>query len=96
MESLSGVHQKTHDRLFEHPIALNVHLRDVWAMFKAMTDAKAVDDGDGHLKVTRHGRSLVLRHCRGEEMADRETVLKIRHFLGQLADSVPPSSPSLM
>ncbi len=93
MESqLSSTHQKTYDHLFQHPMAHNLQWREVWSMLSAMPDVQAVDDSNGILKVTRNGHTLVLHRPRGKDLADREELMQIRHFLEDSGALVPQTA----
>src|SRR5580658_5559543 len=90
---LHGSHQSTYDALFQHPIARNLQWRDVWSMLKAMSDADAVEENNGNLKVTRNGQTQVLHRPRGKDLADEKELMQIRHFLERSGALVPPSAP---
>jgi hypothetical protein len=90
----SGSHLKVYHRVFEHPIANNLQWREVWSMLNAMTDAVAVEDAGGNLKVTRNGQSLVLHRPRGKDLADKKELMLVRHFLERSgAPPAPPATP---
>jgi hypothetical protein len=94
MESqLSGSHQKIYQRVFQHPMPHNLQWREVWSMLSAMTDAKAVEDEKGTLKVTRNGQTLVLHRPRGKDLADKKELMQVRHFLERSETPVPPPAP---
>ena len=78
---LSGAHQKMYQKLFQHPLPHNLHWREVWSMLGAMKDATAVEEGNGNLKVTRNGQTLVLHRPRGKDLADKKELMHVRHFL---------------
>jgi len=91
MEStLSVQHQKIYHRLFEHPMPHNLQWREVWAMLNSMTDAQAVDDPNGNLKVTRGGQTLTLHRPRGKDLADKRELMQVRHFLERSGAVAPP------
>jgi hypothetical protein len=91
MESqLSGAHQKIYQRVFQHPMPHNLQWREVWSMLSAMTDADAVEDNKGNLKVTRNGQTLVLHRPGGKDMADVKELTQVRHFLERSATPAPP------
>ena len=93
MESqLSGNHQKIYQRVFEHPMAHNLQWREVWSMLTAMTDAKAVEDDKGNLKVTRNGQTLMLHRPRGKDLADKRELMQVRHFLERSGVHAPAAS----
>src|SRR5450432_3887341 len=91
---LSGPHQKTYQHIFQHPMPHNLQWREVWSMLSAMTDAQAVEDDKGNIKVTRNGQNLVLHRPRGKDLADKKELLQVRHFLERSGATVPPPSPA--
>ena len=58
-------------------------------MFGAMTDADAVEETNGTLKVTRNGQSLMLHRPRGKDMADKKELMQVRHFLERSGAPAP-------
>ena len=50
-------------------------------MLSAMKDAEAIEEGNGNLKVTRNGQTLVLHRPRGKDLADKKELMHVRHFL---------------
>jgi len=87
---LSGTHQKTYQHIFQHPMPHNLQWREVWSMLSAITDANAVEDTDGKLKVTRNGQTLVLHRPRGKDLADKKELMQVRHFLERSGTPAPP------
>src|SRR5277367_361253 len=100
MESqLSGTHKKTYQHLFQHPMPHNLQWRDVWSMLSAMADANSVEDNGGNLKVTRNGQTLMLRHPRDKDFADKKELMRVRHFLERSETrmrSLPPVGTHLL
>src|SRR5579862_677618 len=88
---LSGNHQKIYQRLSEHPMPHNLQWREVWSMLNAMTDAQAVEDSGGNIKVTRNGQTLTLHRPRGKDLADKKELMQVRHFLER---SGVPAAPA--
>jgi len=86
---LSGTHQKTYRHIFQHPMPHNLQWHEVWAMFGAMTDAKAVEETNGDLKVTRNGQTLLLHRPRGKDLADKKELMQVRHFLERSGGPAP-------
>lgn len=79
MESqLTGSHRSTYDAMFQHPVARNLHWREVRAMLAAL--GEVVEEHNGNLKITRNGQVLVL-HRPGKKTAQAQEVMDIRHFL---------------
>jgi hypothetical protein len=50
-------------------------------MLGAIKDANAVEDDKGKLKVTRNGLTLMLHRPRGKDLADKQELMQVRHFL---------------
>jgi hypothetical protein len=95
MESqLSGHHQKIYQRLFEHPMPHNLQWRDVWSLLGAIPDADAVEDGNGNLKVKRNGQTLALHRPRGKDLADKQELMQVRHFLERSVTPTPSPAPA--
>jgi hypothetical protein len=86
---LSGPHQKMYQQIFQHPTPHNLHWREVWSMLSAMKDAQAVEEGNGNLKVTRNGQTLVLHRPGGKDLADKKELMHVRHFLERSDAPVP-------
>lgn len=90
MESqLSGTHEKTYQRVFEHPMPHNLQWREVWALLGAMPGADAVEENNGTLKVSRNGQTLILHRPRGKDMADKKELMQVRHFLERSGTPAP-------
>jgi hypothetical protein len=87
---LSGSHQKTYQRVFQHPMPHNLQWREVWSMLGAMDGVEAVEDDKGNLKVKRNGQTLVLHHPRDKDFADKKELMHVRHFLER---SETPAAP---
>lgn len=93
MESqLSGPHQKIYQRIFQHPMPHNLQWREVRSMIDALTDASAVEDASGTLKVTRNGQTLMLHRPRGKDLADKKELMQVRHFLER--SGTPATQPT--
>jgi len=87
---LSGAHQGTYQRIFQQPMPHDLQWQDVWAMFGAMADAKALDEGNGNLKVARNGQTLVMHRSRGKDFADKRELMQVRNFL-ERSEARPPA-----
>jgi hypothetical protein len=81
---LSGVEERTYQRVFEHPTPHDIPLQEVWAMLGAIAGVRAVED-KGSLTATRNGQRLVLHRGRGKLMADKKELMHVRHFLERSA-----------
>ena len=86
---LTTSHQRTFDRIFQHPISHNLEWRDVRALLEDMGDVSK--EHNGSLKVTRNGQTLVLHPTSEKDVTEMEEVMKLRHFL-ERSETVAPSS----
>ena len=84
---LTGSHQRTFDRIFQHPISHNLEWRDVHALLGEMGDV--AKEHNGSLKVTRNGQTLVLHPTRNKDVTEMEEVMKLRHFLERSETAAP-------
>jgi hypothetical protein len=91
---LSGTHEKVYQKLFQHPIPHNLEWREVWSMLSAMKDAETSDEANGNLKVTRNGMTLTLHRPRGKDLADKQELMQIRHFLERSETPVAKAPPA--
>src|SRR6202011_4792077 len=89
---LSGSHHKVYERLFQHPMPHNLQWREVWSMLNALTDAEAREEANGNLKVTRNGQTLTLHRPRGKDLADKQELMQVRHFLER--SGAPTAAPA--
>ena len=94
LSTLSGNHQKTYQRLFEHPMPHNLQWREVWSMLGALGDATSTEDDNRNLTVTRNGQTLALHRPRGKDLADKKELSQVRHFLERSGNPVAPSAPA--
>jgi hypothetical protein len=85
---LTGAHQRTFDRIFQHPISHNLEWRDVHALLGEMGDV--AKEHNGSLKITRHGQTLVLHPTSKKDVTEMDEVMALRHFLER---SEPKTSP---
>jgi hypothetical protein len=76
---LSGSHRSTYEAIYQHPVARNLHWRDVRSMLDALADLAR--QPNGNLKFTRNGQTLTLSPRREKDVADVEDLMEIRHFL---------------
>jgi hypothetical protein len=86
---LSGPHQKTYQRIFQHPMAHNLQWREVWSMLGAIGNVVAVEESNGNMKASRNGQTLVLHRPRGKDLADKRELMQVRHFLERSGAPVP-------
>lgn len=76
---LTGAHLRTYNTIFQHPISHNLGWKEVHALFRHI--AVVEESPNGKLKVTRHGVSLTLNEPRTKDVADKEQLMALRHFL---------------
>jgi len=86
---LTGPHQRTFDRIFQHPISHNLEWRDVHALFGEI--GIVTKEHNGSLKVTRNGQTLVLHPTSKKDVTEMDEVMGLRHFL-ERSESVPEKS----
>ncbi len=95
MESqLTGSHEKVYQRLFQHPMPHNLQWREVRAMLEAIGDINTVEDDKGNLKLARGSQTLVLHRPRGKDLADKQELMQVRHFLERSVAAPPPPPPA--
>ena len=83
---LTGAHQRTFDRIFQHPISHNLEWRDVHALLSEM--ASVTKEHNGSSKVTRNGQVLILHPTSKKDVTEMEEVMNLRHFL-QRSETAP-------
>src|SRR5471030_2124981 len=76
---LSNTHQRTYDRIFQHPVSHNLEWRDVRSLFGHL--GHMTEEANGNLKVTRNGQTLVLHAPQTKDVASTEELMQLRHFL---------------
>jgi hypothetical protein len=86
---LSGSHRSTYDAMFQHPVARNLHWREVRSMLDAV--ASVVEEHNGNLKVTRNGQVLLLQRPR-KSITEVQEIMDIRRFLERSGDA--PAAPA--
>jgi len=91
---LTGPHQRTFERIFQHPISHNLEWRDVHALLSEI--ATVEKEHNGSLKVTRNGQVLVLHPTSNKDVTEMHEVMTLRHFLerSEAAPTVPPENPA--
>jgi hypothetical protein len=87
---LTSSHQRTFDRIFQHPISHNLEWRDVHALLAEM--GEVVKEHNGSLKITRHGQTMVLHPTSKKDVTEMDEVMALRHFLER--SETAPSEPS--
>jgi hypothetical protein len=83
-----GIHQRTYDAVFQHPISRNLQWRDVRSMLGAL--AEMTEERNGNLKFTRNGQTLTVHPPRRKDLSDVQELMQIRHFLERSA--APPQA----
>jgi hypothetical protein len=91
---LTGSHATTYQRLFQHPMPNNLQWRDVWSMLGAVADIITREDDRGNLMLTRNGRTMKLHRPRGKDLADKQELTDVRHFLERSGPVVLPPAAS--
>jgi hypothetical protein len=87
-----GIHHRTRDAVFQHPIARNLQWRDVRSMLAALSEL--TEEHGETVKFTRNNQTLTLHPPRRKDFDDVQELMKIRHFLertdapSQVADTV--------
>lgn len=84
---LTGAHQRTFDRIFQHPISHNLEWRDVHALLEEMGDV--AKEHNGSLKVTRNNQILILHPTSKKDVTEMDEIMKLRHFL-ERSEATPP------
>jgi len=83
---LHGSHQRTYEKIYQHPASHNLAWRDVLALFSHLGEVTV--EINGNLKVTRNGHSLILPPCRTKDVTEVDELMKLRRFLDQSADAL--------
>ena len=83
---LTGAHQRTFDRIFQHPISHNLEWRDVHALLGEI--AEVTKEHNGSLKILRNGQTLLLHPTSKKDVTEMDEVMNLRHFL-ERSESLP-------
>jgi hypothetical protein len=86
---LTGAHQRTFDRIFQHPISHNLEWRDVHALLAEIADV--AKEHNGSLKVMRNGQTLVLHPTSKKDVAEMDEIMTLRYFL-ERSEAAPVES----
>ncbi len=86
---LTGSHQRTFDRIFQHPISHNLEWRDVHALLGEM--GEVAKEHNGSLKVTRNGQTVILHPTSKKDVVEMDEVMALRHFL-ERSETAPPET----
>jgi hypothetical protein len=84
--SLKGVHRRTYETIFQHPVSHNLEWRAVRALLKHL--GQIAEEPNGNLKVTRNGQILVLHRPHTKDPVDVDDIMTLRHFLEQ-SETIP-------
>jgi hypothetical protein len=88
--ALSSSHQRTFDRIFQHPISHNLEWREVHALFGEM--GTITQEHNGSFKVTRNGQVLVLHPTSKKDVTEMDEVMNLRHFLERSETASPTTN----
>ncbi len=87
--SLHGPHLHTFQAIFQHPLSHNLAWRDVHALLAEL--GQATPEANGHLKLTRHGETLVLHAPHGKDLGGDEA-MSLRRFLERSEAAAPDAT----
>lgn len=85
---LSASHQRTYERLFQHPLPHNLEWHDVRTMLAQL--GQLTDEANGHIDIVRNGHTLVLHRPHTKDLTDEHELMALRHFIERSASSVAP------
>jgi hypothetical protein len=74
-----GNHQGAYDAVFQHPIARNLHWKDLHSMLVAFSES--TEEHGEKVKFTRNGLTLTVHPPQHKDFSDVEQLMKIRHYL---------------
>ncbi len=80
LSAMSHKHAKTLERLFAHPIAMNLHWGDVVKLFEAVGATTEFVHG-GRQKFTLQGKDHTFHIPHSGVLDSKDEVMQIRHFL---------------
>jgi len=63
-------------------------------MLEAIGDINTLEDDKGNLKLARGSQTLVLHRPRGKDLADKQELMQVRHFLERSVAAPPPPPPA--
>ncbi len=78
---MGHAHHETLQKVFAHPMDMNIHWRDIVRMFEQL-GGHVEETGHGRLKVKLgdHERTFGIPH-HGHSLDSRDELVEIRHFL---------------
>jgi hypothetical protein len=90
--SLSGSHQRTYDRIFQHPISHNLEWREVRSLMSELGQTE--EESNGNLKITRNGQTLMLHPSNKKDISEMKEIMSLRHFL-ERSESTPAAAADM-
>jgi len=84
--TLSGVHQRTYEKIFRKPDALDLPWRDILGLFLVLGDVALHPSG---LCVTRNGHRFLCPSIQPRSAATADDLRQLRHFLNR--SETPPT-----
>jgi hypothetical protein len=90
--SLSGSHQRTYDRIFQHPISHNLEWREVRSLMNELGQTE--EESNGNLKITRNGQTLMLHPSNKKDISEMKEIMSLRHFL-ERSESTPAAAADM-
>jgi hypothetical protein len=85
----TSAHRRTYDAIFRHPLSHTIPWREVHALLREI--ASVEEQPNGHLKVTRHGQTLVLATPATKDVSEASELMELRHFLER--SEMPQTAP---
>lgn len=80
---LSSRDRRTIDRIFQHPLCVNLNWRDVMHLFDSLK-AEVQQNAHDKVKVTLNGvEHFFGGHHHGKSVNSRDELVELRHFLEQ-------------
>jgi hypothetical protein len=76
---LSKHHQITYDAIFRHPVARNLHWRDIRSMLAEI--GEVIDQNNGDFKTRCGGKTVTFHPAGDKTIGDVDVLMSIRHFL---------------
>ncbi len=79
-QHLSSRNRRTLERIFQHPMAMNLHWRDVIHLFEGL-GAQVDQASKDKLKVSLNGAERSFRPHHHKTVSRKDEVVELRHFL---------------
>jgi hypothetical protein len=77
--SLSSSHQRTFEKIFQHPISHNLEWREVRSLLRDLGQIE--DESNGNLKISRNGQTLIMHPTSTKDISEMDEIMALRHFL---------------